>query len=75
MLFAKKSVTYQISVEGMMCQHCVAHVKKALEEVKGVKTVEVSLDDKLATVTATCDATALTDAINAAGYAAGEVKG
>lgn len=74
MLFAKKSVTYQIFVEGMMCQHCVAHVKKALEEVKGVKTVEVSLDDKLATVTATCDATALTAAINAAGYTAGDVK-
>lgn len=74
MLFSKKSTTYKIAVEGMMCQHCVAHVKKALEAVKGVKTVEVSLDEKLATVTATCDATALTDAINAAGYTAGEVR-
>ena len=74
MLFSKKTVTYQIPVEGMMCQHCVAHVKKALEQVKGVKTVEVSLDDKLATVTATCDASALTEAIRAAGYTAGEVK-
>ena len=74
MLFSKKSTTYKIAVEGMMCQHCVAHVKKALEAVKGVKTVEVSLDEKLATVTATCDATTLTDAINAAGYTAGDVK-
>ncbi len=74
MLFSKKTETYQIPVEGMMCQHCVAHVKKALEQVKGVKTVEVSLDDKLATVTAACDASALTEAINAAGYTAGEVR-
>jgi len=33
-----------LNVEGMMCQHCVAHVKEALEGVKGVKNVEVDLD-------------------------------
>lgn len=74
MLFSKKTVTYKIPVDGMMCQHCVAHVKKALEEVKGVKSVEVSLDDKLATVVAFCDPSALTAAITAAGYTPGEVK-
>ena len=33
-----------LKIEGMMCMHCVAHVKEALESVKGVKSVEVSLD-------------------------------
>ncbi len=75
MLFSKKTVTYKIPVDGMMCQHCVAHVKKALEEVKGVKSVEVSLDDKLATVAASCDPSALTAAITKAGYTPGEVQG
>ena len=28
-----------IRVEGMMCEHCVAHVKKALEAVEGVTAV------------------------------------
>ena len=35
----KENVTYTLTVEGMMCQHCVAHVKKALEAVKGVVAV------------------------------------
>lgn len=42
-----------LDVQGMMCQKCVAHVKKALEGVKGVKAVEVSLDENTATVTYT----------------------
>jgi len=74
MLFSKKTVTYRIPVDGMMCQHCVAHVKKALEEVKGVKSAEVDLDGKCATVVASCDASALTAAITSAGYTAGDVK-
>jgi Cu2+-exporting ATPase len=55
----------------MMCQHCVAHVQKALESVKGVKDVQVSLDEKCATVTAPEGARkALVDAIREAGYTA-----
>ena len=42
-----------LDVQGMMCHRCVAHVKKALEGVKGVKAVEVSLDENTATVTYT----------------------
>ena len=42
-----------LDVQGMMCHKCVAHVKKALEGVKGVKAVEVSLDENTATVTYT----------------------
>jgi len=71
MLF-KKEKTYVIGVEGMMCPRCVAHVKTALEAVKGVKSVEVSLEDKTATVLSTLPSTEpLVAAILAAGY---EVK-
>ena len=42
-----------LDVQGMMCHRCVAHVKKALEGVKGVKAVEVDLDANTATVTYT----------------------
>lgn len=39
-----------IVVEGMMCQHCVAHVTKALQGIEGVNSVEVNLKKKTATV-------------------------
>ena len=69
-----KTATYEIMVEGMMCQHCVAHVKKALEAVKGVKEAVVDLDEKKATVTASCPCERLVKAIVDAGYQAEEKK-
>ena len=39
-----------IKIEGMMCQHCVAHVTKALQSVDGVEKVEVHLKKKTAVV-------------------------
>lgn len=39
-----------IKIEGMMCQNCVKHVKKALESVEGV-TAEVSLEKQEAVIT------------------------
>lgn len=39
-----------IGIEGMMCQHCVATVTKALSALEGVETVTVSLEDKCAQV-------------------------
>ena len=58
-----------IKVEGMMCMHCVAHVKKALEELPGV-TAEVDLDTGKAVVKAAAlpDDKTLTDAVTEAGY-------
>ncbi|RRF90515.1 MAG: heavy metal translocating P-type ATPase [Coriobacteriaceae bacterium] len=41
-----------LDIEGMMCEHCVAHVTEALEGVRGVKNVHVSLEDKNATLDA-----------------------
>ena len=62
-----------MKIEGMMCQHCVAHVTKALQGVEGVTSVEVNLKKKTAVVdlgAEVSDAT-LTAAITDAGY---EVK-
>lgn len=33
----------KIMIEGMMCEHCVAHVKEALEGI-GAENIEVSLE-------------------------------
>lgn len=41
---------YQLTIDGMMCQHCVRTVTKALESLSGVTTVHVDLDSKSATV-------------------------
>ena len=67
-------MTKTLKVEGMMCQHCVAHVKKALESVDGVASVEVDLKKKTAAVTLLTEVSneLLTNAIVDAGY---EVKG
>ncbi len=63
-----------LKIEGMMCQHCVAHVNKALSEVEGVVAVEVNLKKKTATVelSDTVSEQTLIAAVTAAGY---EVKG
>ena len=62
---------FEIKVEGMMCMHCVAHVKGALEKL-GAKDVEISLDEKKATFTACeCfDRARAVEAVIDAGYKA-----
>ena len=62
----------KLNVEGMMCEHCVAHVTKALEGVKGVKNVRVSLDEGTAVVDAglLVSDKALVTAVEEAGYKA-----
>ena len=66
------SMEKTLHVEGMMCQHCVAHVKKALEGVAGVASVDVDLDGKKATVQLVEDVAdaQLVDAVVDAGYEA-----
>lgn len=66
----------KLSVEGMMCQHCVAHVKKALEGVEGVEEAVVDLDSNSATAKLSADVTdqVLVDAIVGAGYEAKVVE-
>lgn len=55
-----------IHIEGMMCMHCVAHVKKALEDL-GL-TPEIDLEKGIATVSGDASDEALTKAITDAGY-------
>lgn len=68
----KKTVEYSFAVKGMMCHKCVAHVEKALSEVKGVKEVTVSLDSGSVTVKCAENVTegALKKAVIDAGYEA-----
>ena len=64
-------VETDIKVTGMTCHHCVMNVSEALQEVAGVQTVAVSLEDERAHVAYDTQATsldALAQAIEAAGY-------
>ena len=72
-----KAMTRTINVEGMMCQHCVKHVREALEKVSGVESVDVSLEDKKATVTCTAETSAdeMKKAIVDAGYEVTGIEG
>ena len=69
-LKGEKEMTKVISVDGMMCAHCQAHVQKALAAVDGVSAADVSLENKEATVTLTKDVDdqVLMDAVTEAGY-------
>ena len=66
------AMTRKLNVTGMMCQHCVAHVTKALEGVEGVSSVDVSLEAGTATVEAAEGVSddALVAAVADAGYEA-----
>lgn len=59
-----------LDIEGMMCAHCQAHVKEALEGVEGVTKVDVSLEQKQASVTMADEVSddTLTEAVTKAGY-------
>lgn len=59
-----------LTVEGMMCAHCQAHVQKALAGVEGVTEAVVDLESKKATVTLAQDVAdqVLLDAVTEAGY-------
>ena len=63
-------MTKVLTVEGMMCAHCQAHVQKALAGVPGVASAVVDLDAKKATVELTADVadSVLMDAVKDAGY-------
>lgn len=44
-----------LKIEGMMCGHCEAHVKKALEALEGVTQANVSHETGTAVVAMTAD--------------------
>ena len=59
-----------LKVEGMMCEHCVKSVTKALTKIQGVDSVQVDLTQKTATVLANQDVprSTLNQAVEDAGY-------
>lgn len=69
-----KDVKSEIKVSGMTCGACAVSVKSALTKVKGVKSAEVSSDEKgLATVVyddAQTNDQQLREAINKTGFQA-----
>ena len=64
------TVEKTLDVTGMMCQNCVKHVRKALEGVEGVSSVDVDLEAGTATVALAADVadSVLVDAVVDAGY-------
>ena len=66
----KKAMKKTIKIEGMMCGHCEAHVKKALEALPQVESAVASHTDGTAVVTLRepIDDAALRQAVEAAEY-------
>ena len=60
-------MTKTLSIQGMMCPHCVAHVSKALNDIPGV-TATVDLASNSATVTGEAEDAVLIQAVTDAGY-------
>ena len=65
-----RPMTKTIKIEGMMCPHCEAHVKKALEALAGVENVVPSHTEKKATLTLTAPVSdeILKSTVEAQGY-------
>ena len=61
-----------LKINGMGCGGCVSRVKKALEEVPGVASADVSLGKKEAVVTSAADAVLTDQALKAAVEAGGK---
>jgi len=66
----KEGKEMKIRVNGMMCAHCEAHVKKALEAVEGIDNVIASHEDNLVIITNTkdVDEAVIKAAVEDAGY-------
>lgn len=62
-----------LTIEGMMCAHCAAHVEKALNALPGVTAV-VDLAAKTAVVTGDAGDEALKKAVDDAGYQVTDIR-
>ena len=64
------TMSCKLSIEGMMCPHCEAHVKNALNAVPGVEVLQISHQTNSAEIKRAADVTdeALTEAVKNAGY-------
>ena len=66
----EKYMTKTVYIDGMMCNHCKAHVEEALSALPGVTAVSVSLEEKKAVVTADAalEDSVLRETVEKAGY-------
>ena len=67
---AKENREMNIKVNGMMCAHCEAHVKKALEAIDGIESATASHEENMVTVTNSkdVDEALIREAVTEAGY-------
>lgn len=66
----EEKTTMEITVKGMMCGHCEAHVKEALEKIAGVDEAVANHDANLVTLKTSADVAEadLKAAVEGAGY-------
>ncbi|MBQ3795070.1 MAG: heavy metal translocating P-type ATPase [Butyrivibrio sp.] len=66
----KENKEMKIKVNGMMCAHCEAHVKKALEAIDGIESAVASHEENLVTITNSkdVDEELIKAAVTEAGY-------
>jgi Cu2+-exporting ATPase len=64
----KSSMERTLKIEGMMCKHCEARVKKTLEALEGVESAVVSHETGTAVVTGTADFETMKAAVEAQDY-------
>ncbi|MBR4858347.1 MAG: heavy metal translocating P-type ATPase [Clostridia bacterium] len=71
-----KTMTKTMRIEGMMCPHCEARVKKTLEEIKNIESADVSHAEGTAVVTFTTPIAdeILKNAVEEQGYKVIEIK-
>ena len=64
---------YTMKISGMMCQHCVAHVKKAIESLGAQAQVDLDKGEAYVKADSSITAQALTKAVTDAGYEVTEI--
>jgi len=72
----KKVMTKTLKIEGMMCPHCEARVKKTLEEIENIESADVSHTEGTAVVTFVTPVAddVLKNAVEEQGYTVIEIK-
>jgi copper chaperone len=69
------ATTLELAITGMTCDHCVHAITTAVQDVEGVKSASVSLEEKSAVVEGEeLDAAKIIAAIEEEGYGASVVR-
>ena len=66
----EKIMTKTVKIEGMMCEHCAANVKGALEALDGIENATVSHESGTAVIELSADVSedAIKEAVTGRGY-------